>query len=168
MSVHFRRAVAGDAPIITDIINAAYKVEAFFKNGPRTDLVEISALARGPGHFIVACDEDGTILGNVRLTVHGGRGHFGMLAVRPELKGRGVGAQLIAEAEREAMAAGCDWMDLEIVNLRTELPAYYGRFGYEVSGAQPWPDDHRDRITQPAHFILMSRPLTRTANGVSP
>jgi predicted N-acetyltransferase YhbS len=158
VSAHFRHATALDAPTITEIINAAYEVENFFKNRPRTDLPEITSLIAQTGYFLLACD-DGKVLGNVRLTIDGDRGHFSMLAVRPELKGSGVGARLIAEVERDAAAAGCAWMDLEIVNLRLELPGYYGRFGYEVTGTAEWPADHADRITQPAHFVLMSKRL---------
>lgn len=167
MSTTFRRAVASDAATITAIINDAYEVENFFKIGPRTDIDEVTELIGGEGYFLLACDDGGKVLGNVRLTIDGDRGHFSMLAVRPELKGSGIGAQLVAEAERHATAAGCAWMDLEIVNLRLELPGYYGRFGYEVSGTEPWPAAHLHRISRPAHFVLMSKPLPRAMAGNS-
>ena len=48
-------------------------------------------------------------------------------------------------------------MDITVVNLRTELPPFYRRFGYEISGEMPPPERLRSRI--PCHLIKMSKTL---------
>lgn len=61
--------------------------------------------------------------------------------------------------EAFCLGRGCGWLDLEYVNLREELPAFYARFGFEVTGEEPWPEDALDRISRPAHFVTMSKRL---------
>jgi hypothetical protein len=48
-------------------------------------------------------------------------------------------------------------MDLRVVNVRTELPAYYQKLGYVQSGTAPFPE-HVDTLL-PCHFLIMSKPL---------
>jgi len=48
-------------------------------------------------------------------------------------------------------------MDILIVSLRDELPAFYQRRGYSENGTTPFPDDVPTKI--PCHFINMSKPL---------
>jgi hypothetical protein len=49
-------------------------------------------------------------------------------------------------------------IDLQIVNLRTELPAYYQRFGYTETGTAPFPPNVKTKI--PCHFVIMSKELS--------
>jgi len=49
--------------------------------------------------------------------------------------------RMVAAAEDYCRAADCRFMDLTIVNLRTELPAFYHRLGYTESGTLPFPRD---------------------------
>ena len=48
-------------------------------------------------------------------------------------------------------------MDLQIVNLRTELPPFYRRLGYAESGEMPFAAEAKPKL--PCHFIRMSKPL---------
>ena len=147
-----------DAVAITRIINAAYRVEDFFKVGDRTDVREVADyLLRET--FLVARNEDDDIIGVVRVSIDGARGHFGMLSVAPEAQGTGLGRALIESAEELARASGCTWMDLEVASPRTELPPFYRKFGYEVSGTAEWPEDALVELKSPAHFIVMSKTL---------
>ena len=91
------------------------------------------------------------------MEVRGERGYFGLLAVDPALQRSGVGSRLIAIAEDECRSAGCRFMDLTIVNLRTELPAFYQRLGYVESGTLPFPSEQE--ANQPCHLVRMSKPL---------
>jgi hypothetical protein len=50
-------------------------------------------------------------------------------------------------------------MDLTIVNVRQELPGYYQRLGYAVSGTEPIPPDMIGPVTMPCHFVRMTKPL---------
>jgi hypothetical protein len=60
-------------------------------------------------------------------------------------------------AEEECRAAGARGIDLQIVSLRTELPEYYRRFGYEENGTAPFPPHAQPK--QACHFIKMSKEL---------
>jgi GNAT superfamily N-acetyltransferase len=84
-----------------------------------------------------------------------------MLSIDPPRQGRGLGARLIAEAEDYCRRARCTEMELEVVNLRIELPPFYRRFGYVERGTRPFTDT--ERASQPCHFIVMSKPLTPAA-----
>ena len=71
--------------------------------------------------------------------------------------GTGARKRLITEAEDYCRRAGCREMELEVVNLRTELPPFYRRFGYVETGTRPFSET--ERTSQPCHFIVMSKPL---------
>ena len=152
-------AQACDAVAINRVINLAYRVEDFFKHGDRTDVREVSDYLVSET-FLIARNDDDDIVGAVRVSVHEARGHFGMLSVDPAYQGTGLGRALIEAAEHYCSNLGCTMMDLEVVNLREELPPLYRRFGYEISGEAPWPDDANEDLKVPAHFIVMSKQLT--------
>lgn len=151
-------AEACDAVAIARVVNAAYRVEDFFKVGDRTDAKEIAEFLLHET-FLIARDEDDAIVGAVRVSVFGGRGHFGMLSVAPSAQGTGLGRALIAAAETFARERGCTVMDLEVASPRTELPPFYRKFGYEVTGTAEWPAHVLHELKSPAHFIVMSRAL---------
>lgn len=157
LGLTLRRATDRDADAIADLTNSAYQVEQFFVDGDRTTAAEIRRLQRD-GYFLVLDRADGGLAASVYVRSGGGRGYFGLLAVGPTLQGLGLGRRLVAVAEAMCQAEGCTWMDLRVVNLRSELPPWYRSLGYQESGTEPWPDDSSD-LKQPAHFIRMSKPL---------
>ena len=57
-----------------------------------------------------------------------------MLAVEPVAQGRGLGRALIDAAELHARSGGASVMHISVVNLRSDLLAYYGRLGYIATG----------------------------------
>lgn len=64
-----------------------------------------------------------------------GAAYFGMFSVDPTLQGGGVGKLVLAEAERIAREAwSADSLELTVINLRSELIAWYERRGYERTG----------------------------------
>ncbi len=158
MSYSFALAEACDAVAIARVVNAAYRVEDFFKVGDRTDAREIAELLL-TAVFILARDEDDELAGAVRVSVNGERGYFGMLSVAPASQGTGLGRRLIEAAEAHCAERGCSWMDLEVASPRDELPPFYRKFGYEVSGRHEWPQEFLDQLKSPAHFIVMSKRL---------
>jgi len=153
-----REATLAEAPAITRVINRAYEVEAFFKIGDRTDEQEIARYLK-KDTFLVAESAPGQVGGTVRVSARGADGHFGMLSVEPAFQGNGLGRRLVEAAESWAIERGCKRMWLEVVNLREELPPWYQKLGYEVTGTQPWPEDSLERISRDAHFIIMSKEL---------
>ena len=149
-----RIATREDAAAITALVNAAFQVEAFFKIGDRTSVDEVVDLMR-TGEFLVL--EAPGLCGCLYLKCTGERAYFGMLSVDPARQGQGHGRALIDAAEELARRRGCCSMDIHIVNLREELPAYYRRLGYVESGLLPFSDS--SRASRPCHFVVMSKSL---------
>jgi len=153
--IKLRIAGDRDAGDIARMVNLAFGPERFFADGDRTNPDKIRNLLQ-KGKFLLA-EEAGGLIGCVYLELRGERAYFGLLAVGPERQKSGLGSYLISVAENEARAAGCRMMDLTIVNLRKELPAYYQRRGYAESGTMPFPADQKSKL--PCHLIKMSKAL---------
>jgi len=152
--MRIRVATAEDAETIAQVVNAAFRVERFFIDRDRISTEKVRAMLN-MGEFLVA--EDGGMAACVYVELQGERGYFGLLAVDPGRQGNGLGRRLVEEAEERARAAGCKVMDLRIVNLRAELPAFYRRLGYVETRTEPFKADAEPKM--PCHFIVMSKPL---------
>jgi len=155
-TVPIRLAVVADAEKITNIINAAFHiVEGFFIDGPRIDQAEVEQLL-DKGAFLLAEAGD-KLNGCVYVELRGERSYLGLLSVDPTCQRGGLGSLLMSEAEKYCRERGSRFMDILIVNLRTDLPAFYQRRGYFENGTAPFPTDVVTKI--PCHFINMSKAL---------
>jgi predicted N-acetyltransferase YhbS len=151
-----RVAVLADAEKITSVINAAFRiVEGFFVDGDRIKLDEVQR-SFATGAFLVAVDDD-RVIGCVYVESRGERAYLGLLSVDPECQQKGLGSRLMTAAEAYCAQGGARFMDIYIVNLRTELPPFYRQRGYVENGTTPFPADVPTK--QPCHFINMSKPL---------
>jgi ribosomal protein S18 acetylase RimI-like enzyme len=150
-----RVAEPEDAEDIARLVNTAFRPERFFIDADRTNPEKVRALLQ-KGKFLLV-EQEGTLAGCVYVELRGERGYFGLLAVDPALQRSGLGSRLVAAAEEDCRAEGCQFMDLTIVNLRTELPAFYRRLGYAESGTLPFPPDQQ--ANQPCHLVKMTKPL---------
>jgi predicted GNAT family N-acyltransferase len=76
--------------------------------------------------------EDDAVIGTCRLLIEsGGTARFGRLCVRASARGTGVGALLLAEAEREARARGARRIGM---HAQTDALALYRRAGFRPYG----------------------------------
>jgi ribosomal protein S18 acetylase RimI-like enzyme len=150
-----RRAQLEDSENIARLVNAAFRPERFFIDADRTNLEKVRALLQ-KGEFLLAEEKD-ALAGCIYVELRGERGYFGLLAVDPARQRSGLGSRLVVAAEEYCRAAGCQFMDLTIVNLRTELPGFYHRLGYVESGTLPFPSDQQ--ANQPCHLVRMSKRL---------
>lgn len=161
-----RRATQADAADIAALINQVYAVvEKDFANGERTTEEEVRTLQE-QGHFLVIDCMDGRkpgrrparrgagLAASVFVKMVRRRGYFGLLSVAPDYQGCGLGRRLVAVAEALCEAEGCTAMDLQVVNLRTELAPWYRSLGYRECGTAPF---HEARV--PCHFIRMTKAL---------
>jgi ribosomal protein S18 acetylase RimI-like enzyme len=161
--VAIRRAQSTDGPAIARVINAAYrKAEAFFIRGDRIDETEVARMLER-GRFLLA-GRDAALLGSVYVEDRGDHGYIGLLSVDPELQRAGLGRALMAAAEESLVAAGRSRVELVVVNLRQELPAWYGKQGYREVGTRPFPPDAPNFL--PCHYLVMSKRLGRPAADV--
>ncbi len=160
-----RFATAHDIPAIVSLTNAACQVDKFFKVGERTEEAEIRQLLE-TGRFLLLCgtpsgqDEEQAdeLLGCVYLELRGERSYLGMLAVAPRHQRRGLATRLLAAGEEFLREMGARFVDITVVNVRTELQPIYERYGYRATGTAPYPS-HRKAVKMPCHFVLMSKPL---------
>ena len=150
-----RIAKYGDADAIARLVNAAFLVEQFFIERDRTN-PETARKLMEKGKFLLAEDAS-SLVGCVYIELRGERGYFGMLSIDPSRQGMGVGHQLVDAAEKYFRDAGCKFIDLKIVNVRTELHDLYHRWGYVDAGTDPYDDPTPTKI--PVHFINMSKNL---------
>lgn len=154
-----RVATPADHAEILRVVNLAYRVEEFFVRGDRlTPSLLANYTARPTGAFLVLdAPPNKTLVGSVFVEARGGTGWFGMLAVDPARQGEGHARRLAAAAEAWCTTRGLARIELEVVDLRTELPAFYTRLGYAPTGRLPFPDP--DKLTRPAAMIVMSKEL---------
>jgi len=153
--VIIRFARDADADEIAALVNAAFKVERFFIDRDRINSGKVVEMMR-TGKYLLAQDAGG-LVACVYVEPRSERAYFGLLAVDPARQGEGLGRRMVEEAEDYARNAGCCFMDLRIVNLRTELPPFYERLGYAETGTAPFATDAQP--SQPCHFVNMSKPL---------
>ena len=155
LSASVRRATSRDAAALAELINQAYAVERSFVDGDRTNAAEIAAMMLG-GTFLVL-EEPGGLAAAVYVEP---RGYLGMLSVRPELQGMGLGRRLVSIAEALCQAAGAPEMRLRVIHLREELGRWYRSLGYRAVGTAPY--EHRP-VKKPVHFIEMAKALRPVA-----
>ena len=152
-----RFATTDDIPALARVINRAYVVEAHLFYGDRADETEVrERLERPNACFLVIDAGDEGLAGAVFVEILGERSYFGMLSVDPDWQGRGLARELISAAEAHASAAQCGFMDIDVVDLRTELPAFYTIFGYVASGSTPYPSD---AAKVPVRMVRMTKAL---------
>jgi ribosomal protein S18 acetylase RimI-like enzyme len=153
-----RRARLSDTAALTDLVNRAFAVEAWFVEGERTDADEIAALIRS---FLVLEYERGICAAVMyqrpgeRAGLPSSHAYFGMLSVVPELQGMGLGRRLVQVAEAMAESAGASSMRIRIINIREELSRWYRSLGYREVGTVPC----THAVKQPCHFVDMEKAL---------
>jgi len=110
-SFSFRLATEFDLELIANLVNVAYRgdsgrvgwtTESDLLGGQRTDtesLKEILTVNDGIEQCILVLEEHDKILGCVYLKKNNERAYLGMLTVNPQIQSRGLGKQILTEAE---------------------------------------------------------------------
>ena len=154
---------------VTALVNEVYLATEgpmWGSGGARTDLDEVRSLAAlGQLHVHVAETPDGPqVQGSIWTVVHGGTAELGMLAVRPDAGGRGLGSALVAYAEDRARTAGASVMELVVARPREgTLPAkerlgvWYPRLGYRLLGTSDVADVYPDLAAVFAVPVVVDR-----------
>jgi ribosomal protein S18 acetylase RimI-like enzyme len=148
----FRRAQPSDVPAIVALVESAYRgeasragwtTEADLLDGQRTDAAEVSALIgrETEGTRLILGHAADELVCSALLAREGDAAYLGMIAVRPGRQGLGIGAALLAEAERVVRAEQLGTrLRMSVIAQRHELIAWYERRGFRQSGAtEPFP-----------------------------
>jgi len=138
--VTFREATAGDLPAILALMTDD-------KLGATREGLEVAqyrtAFERmqdeGNNHLLVGV-QDGRIVATYQLTFISGlslraarRAQIETVRVASDLRGQGIGAAMIADAEARARAAGCALMQLTMNKSRSQTARFYQRLGFTPS-----------------------------------
>lgn len=151
--LRLRAATSADIEAVVALTQSAYRgdasrvgwtTEAGLLDGQRTDAGEVAGLIARPDSRILLSEDDtggSALLACCHLERQGDHGYFGMFSVRPGAQGHGTGRALLAEAERVAREEWhCLGMRMTVIDVRTELIAWYERRGYHRTGEyRPFP-----------------------------
>lgn len=139
--IRWRAAVADDVPAVVALLADDMLGQA--REG--TDLAPYQAAfaamqAEGANHLIVAEDAAGRIVATYQITFISGlslraarRAQLESVRVAGDLRGQGVGAALIADAEARARAAGCRLLQLTTNKARARAQDFYAQLGFTPS-----------------------------------
>jgi ribosomal protein S18 acetylase RimI-like enzyme len=125
-----RNARPGDAEAIAALI-VALGYEAKVADVKR----RLAALAKGGQQAVVA--EKGRVVGvlttSMMIVLHRPKpvGRISMLVVAEACRGAGIGAALVAEAEKRLAATGCGLVEVTSNRKRLRAHAFYEKLGYE-------------------------------------
>lgn len=176
MSTHdlaFRSATLDDIDALIVLVESAYRgdasrkgwtTEADMLDGQRIDREGLVTLVSNPDARLVIVERDAVLVACCELQRKGDHAYFGMFSVSPTEQGSGVGKQVLAEAERMARD---EWssreMQMTVIDIRSELIAWYERRGYVRTGIhRPFPyGDARYGLPKRAdlRFEILSKPL---------
>ena len=169
----FRAAEAADIPAVTALINSAYRgqssavgwtTEANILQGQRIDEAGLARVMAEPNTLVLLCFQGETLIGSVQLQkLAKGVGYLGMFVVRPGLQGRGLGRRFMQVAEATARRLwGVTRMSMTVINMRSELIAYYERCGYVATGERlpfPFEDGLSTALVDGIELTVMEKEL---------
>ena len=170
-------ATLEDKEVIFELINNSYKVEdgdsgIAFKKTPRLLTWDDSGLGEAyeKNRILVArSKEEGhnkEIIGCIVYYLEDDQDkkakdkgiHFGPLAVSIDYQRKGVALCLIREIERIGLEHQCEYVEISVVNFRTDILPWYQRIGFEiVRDGEPFPDP--ERCTRECTFCILRMTL---------
>ena len=107
--------------------------EAFPNDNP-WNLPDIAIPAKmkfQPELFLVAV-EGSLVTGSIMAGYEGHRGWISRIAVRKDHRAKGVGRELLRQAEHRLAGLGCIKVNLQVVALNASTTEFYARSGYGV------------------------------------
>ena len=155
--IKYRLATADDTARVIAVVNAAFSIEDFLE-GTRTDEARLAGMME-KGSILLAEDVAGKLLGSIYYELRGRRGYLGMLAVDPEVQGRGLSRKIVEVAEERLRAAGCEDVEIIVLNMRPDLLPIYQRFGFVETGTTQFTPSRTLKPGVECYGIIMVKKL---------
>jgi N-acetylglutamate synthase-like GNAT family acetyltransferase len=158
-----------DAKALDVLVNSAYRgetskqgwtTEADLLDGTRIDEAGLTELIKKPGTTVLVYKEANAILGCVELRKEGDKLYLGMLSVKPDRQGKGIGKKLLVAAEVNARQLQCSEIYMTVISIRKELIDWYLRHGYRLTGEKkPFilPDKRWGIPKQELEFVVLEK-----------
>lgn len=135
------------------LVNSAYRgetskqgwtTEADILDGIRTDEEGLKeTIERENSWILIYTNIENKIVACVHLEKHNHKLYLGMLTVAPHLQGRGTGKLLLNVAENFAINLQCKTIYMTVITNRTELIAWYEKYGYiNTHELKPFPENN--------------------------
>jgi len=140
MSVTFRAAEEADVPAVVALLTD----DSLGAKREGTDMADylaaFAAMRAEENNTLVVGEREGRVVATYQLTFISGlslkatrRAQVESVRVARDLRSAGIGAELMADAEARARAAGCGLMQLTTNMERTRAHRFYDGLGYEKS-----------------------------------
>jgi len=134
-----RRAKEEDAPGILVCLREAfeefrsrYTPQAFLDTVLTAETLQVRLKEM---NVFVAVNSANHVVGTIACTVLGsGEGHLRGMAVMPSMRGSGLAAQLLGQAERELLTQGCVRVTLDTTDPLERAMRFYEKRAYRRSG----------------------------------
>jgi N-acetylglutamate synthase-like GNAT family acetyltransferase len=169
MSPQISIASPANAGAINKLVNSAYRgesskqgwtTEADLLDGTRIDEAGLAELIKKQGTTVLIYKEEDAILGCVELRKEGDKLYLGMLSVKPDTQGKGIGKKLLKAAEANARQLKCSKIYMTVISIRKELIDWYLRHGYGLTGEKkPFilPDKRWGIPKQELEFVVLEK-----------
>ena len=126
---------------ICDLVNVAYRgdsgwtKETDLVSGDRSSVEDIHKYLLDPNAHLLVAIKGNEILSCVCIEKNGDHAYIGLFAVHPDLQGKGVGKEILYQAEKYASKIlQARKYVMVVVSQRNELISYYERRGYARTG----------------------------------
>ncbi len=140
MSVIFRRAVRGDVKAIVELLRDDDLGQGREEDDLAPYLDAFDAMEAETSNRTIVGDQEGRIVATYQMAVISGlsrratrRAQIESVRVASDMRGRGIGAMMIADAEARALDAGCTLVQLTMDRSRTESRRFYEAQGFVAS-----------------------------------
>ena len=162
------KATIEDVKALNNLVNSAYRGESSKKGwtyeadllgGIRITEEELTDTIQKTDTIILKYTDNQAIIACMMLVEKTDKLYLGMLTVSPELQGRGIGKQLLKQAEIIAKEKRLSKIGMTVISARQELIDWYKRHGYEETGErEPFIlDYHFGEPKQFLEFIVMEK-----------
>lgn len=142
MTLTIRQAAQNDLPTVVALL-ATMDGEVPMPLHRAQEIFE--EMARYPSYACYIALADGVVVGTFTMLIVAALVHDGAheaivdaVVVAPEWRGRGIGAEMMHEAQRLAARAGCYKLALSSNSKREDAHRFYRRLGFRQHGVSFW------------------------------